>query len=143
MANAQARVDGYTYPYDISQIEWQLLNWTSAFRGTSTPADPFVLERMEYDRNTKKVIIYLTGKTEDATEENLKKSIDGIAALFKPRFSNFNLDTDGYVCYKLKSADGQNISYKEYKNGAFTDQQSPSEPLRYGEPAMMPPATSY
>ncbi len=143
MANAQARVDGYTYPYDISQIEWQLLNWTSAWRGTTTPADPFTLERMEYDRSTKKVLIYLTGKTDTATEENLKKSIDGITALFKPRFSNFNLDTDAYVYYKLKSADGQSTSYKEYKNGAFADQQSSPEPPRYGEPAMTPPATSY
>jgi hypothetical protein len=143
MGKAQARVDGYTYPYDISQIEWQLLNWTSAWRGTITPADPFTLDRMEYDRNTKKVLIYLTGKTDTATDENLKKSIDGIVSLFQKRFPNFNLDSDAYVYYKLTSDKDQNVSYKEYKNGTFTDQQSPPEPQKSREPAMMPPATSY
>ncbi len=143
MGNARARVDGYTYPYDISQIEWQLLNWTSAWRGTTTPADPFTLERMEYDRNTRKVLIYLTGKTDAATDENLKKSTDGINSLFQKRFPNFNLETDAYVYYKLSSDKDQAISYKEYKDGAFTDQQSPPEPPKSREPAMMQPATSY
>lgn len=143
VVSAQARVDGYTYPYDISQIEWQLLNWTSAWRGTTTPADPFTLERMEYDRNTKKVLIYLTGKIDDASEDNLKKSIDGIVSVFQKRFPNFNLDNDAYVYYKLGSDKDQNILYKEYNNGTFSDQQSPPEPPKSREPVMMQPATSY
>jgi hypothetical protein len=98
---------------------------------------------MEYDRNTRKVLIYLTGKTEAATDENLKKSIDGIVAVFQARFSNFNLETDAYVYYKLTSDKDQAISYKEYKDGAFSDQQSAPEPPKIKQPAMMPPATSY
>ena len=142
MGNAQANLKGYTYPYDISQIEWQVLNWTAAWRGTTTPADPFTLDRIEYNRNERKVIVYLNGNLDDASDENLKKSIDSINSLFQQRFTNFDIITDALVYYKLKDKD-QKISYKEYKNGTFTDRQSPPEEPVFTQPTMMPPAISY
>jgi len=124
VGSAQASVNQYTYPYDISQIEWQILNWVSAYRGTVTPGDPFTLERMEYDRKTFKVIIYLTGTPDISGEENLKKSVEGCTTLFKNRFPNFDATTDLIIYYKLLSGIGQEAVYKEYSNGDFSDRQS-------------------
>ncbi|MDI6605613.1 MAG: hypothetical protein QME65_00475 [Candidatus Omnitrophota bacterium] len=116
----------YTYTYDIAEIEWQLLNWTAAWCGTTTPADPFILERMEYYRTTRKVSIYLKGDPELATQDNLDKSIAGIVSLFSRRFSpDFDQGTDMAVYYELKSdKDKQNSAYIEYKNGSFSRQKS-------------------
>jgi hypothetical protein len=142
IANAQANLKGYTYPYDISQIEWQALNWTAAWRGTTTPADPFTLDRIEYDRNERMVVVYLNGNLDDASDDNLKKSIDGINSLFQQRFTNFDILTDALVYYQLKDKD-QKMSYKEYKNGAFADRQSAPEGPKFTRPSMIPPTTSY
>lgn len=120
-ATAHASLKGYTYPYDISQIEWQILNWTAAFRGTDTPGDPFTLERMEYDRPSRKVMIYLKGSVEFASEDNLKKSVQGCTLLFKERFPDFNPESDLRVFYKLTSSESQDLIYKEYKEGSFSD----------------------
>ena len=122
--SALATVKGYTYPYDISQIEWQILNWTAAYRDTTTPGDPFILERIEYDRPTRKVMIYLRGSVELASDENLQKSLNGCAGLFKQRFTDITPEGDFYISYKLTSSDGQNnLTYKEYKQGSFSDVQ--------------------
>jgi hypothetical protein len=124
VTNAHASLKGYTYPYDISQIEWQILNWTAAFRGSTTPGEPFTLERMEYDRSARKVMIYLKGSVEFASEDNLKKSVDGCALLFKQRFPDFDQVGDLYISYKLSSPDSQEVTYKEYQEGSFSDGQS-------------------
>ncbi|MDD5355877.1 MAG: hypothetical protein PHY56_05035 [Candidatus Omnitrophica bacterium] len=140
--NAQASLKGYTYPYDISYIEWQSLNWTAAFRDTATPAAPFILERIEYNRDERKVIVYLRGALEDASDENLKKSIDGIVSLFHPRFPNFDPLTDLSVQYKLKDNE-ENTSYKAYNDGVFNNQQFPPEEPKSPTPRMALPASSY
>jgi len=126
---AQAVLSKYTYSYDISQIEWQILNWTSAYRGTLTPGDPFTLERIEYNRKTSKVFIYLTGTLATASDENLNKSVDGCTALFKQRFPGFDATTDLTIFYKFSPAAGQDLVYKEYSNGVFADRQSAPEAL--------------
>jgi hypothetical protein len=123
VGNAQASLKGYTYSYDISQVEWQILNWTAAFRDTNTPGNPFILERMEYNRKAKKVMIYLKGGLNLASDDNLKKSLDGCTTLLKQRFPDFDSTEDLYISYKLTSSDGQNVTYKEYKEGSFNDVQ--------------------
>ncbi|MFH1441927.1 MAG: hypothetical protein ABIH18_07820 [Candidatus Omnitrophota bacterium] len=125
--NSQARIRQYINPYDISQIEWQLLNWTAAWRDTTTPAFPFTLERMEYDRTKRKVIIYLQGKSEFATDENLRKSIDGIASLFNQKFPEFNPKEDMIVYYSLISPEGNKTVPIKYENGSFIKQQDNSQ----------------
>lgn len=119
---AQARLKRYTYSYDIAEIEWQLLNWTAAWRGTTTPADPFTLERMEYSRKDWKVYIYLTGDTSLDTQANLDKSIEGIVSLFSRRFPpEFDQKTDIVVYYELKSREGGGGPVSiTYSNGAFS-----------------------
>lgn len=136
---AQAKLKRYTYSYDIAEIEWQLLNWTAAWRGTTTPADPFILERMEYDRKTLKVYIYLRGDTNLDTQQNLDKSIEGIASVFSRRFPpDFDQVTDIVVYYELKSAqDGRGPVYINYKNGTFSrgkPQDSSSSAVRITVP---------
>ncbi len=126
---AQAVLNKYTYSYDISQIEWQILNWTSAYRDTLTPGDPFTLERIEYNRKTLKVIIYLTGTLDKASQDNLNKSLLGCTTLFKQRFSGFDATTDLIIFYKFLPPEGQGLVYKEYSNGVFTDRQSAPEAL--------------
>ena len=123
---AQAVLSRYTYTYDISQLEWQILNWTSAYRGTLTPGDPFTLERIEYDRKPAKVIVYLTGTPDIASEDNLNKSLKGITSLFAQRFPGFDPETDLIIYYKLSSGDGQEASYKQYSAGDFSDCQAPA-----------------
>lgn len=128
---AQARLTAYTYPYDISEIEWQILNWTAAWRGTTTPAEPFILERMEYDRKEKKANIYLTGRPEQASDDNLNKTITGITSLFHQRFPNFEPESDLIVHYNLKSEKGEKTLYIEYNQGAFSKQEPVSnEPAK-------------
>lgn len=121
--SAQAKITAYTYPYDISQIEWQVLNWTTAWRGTTTPAEPFILERMEYDRKEKKVNIYLSGRPEQATDDNLNKSINGITSLFHQHFSKFEPQSDLIVHYELKSEKDEKTLYIKYNEGAFSKTQ--------------------
>ncbi len=117
---ALAKLENYTYPYDISQIEWQVLNWTAAWKGTTTPADPFILDRIEYDRKTVKVSVYLKGKSEDNTEDNLKKSLDGITKAFTGRLAQFDPETDLIIHYTITSPDDPNKTYQvEYRNGSF------------------------
>jgi hypothetical protein len=148
---AQANLKRYTYSYDIAEIEWQLLNWTAAWRGTAFPAAPFILDRMEYDRITRKISIYLKGDPDLAAQDNLDKSIAGIVSLFSRRFPpDFDQATDIAVYYELTDVsgnngyvppdeqavsinnrnvsksekDGQNSVYIEYKDGAFSRQRS-------------------
>src|SRR3989338_7192847 len=115
---ARADLQRYTYPYDISQIEWQLLNWTAAWRGSTTLANPFILENMEYDRKANRVHIYLSGKVEEASDENLEKSINTIISRFQERFPKFEAKEDLVVHYNLKSEKNE-TSYREYSDGAF------------------------
>lgn len=145
MPQAQAKLKGYTYPYDISQIEWVILNWTAAYRGTTTPTDPFTLDKIQYDRKMRKVVVYANGQAAQATDENLKKSVDGILKLFVPRFPNFDASTDLFVYYTLKQEDKPDLKYKEYKGGSFSDRNSPPEELTPtpGYPQLAPPASSY
>ncbi|TRZ93983.1 hypothetical protein D4R78_07165 [bacterium] len=110
-----ANLAQYTYSYDISQIEWQLLNWTVAWRGTTTPAAPFILERMDFDRRERIIKIYVNGLANQASEDNLKESIDKINANISQRFSEFDPKSDLVVYYSLGAA-----SY-EYINGGFKD----------------------
>lgn len=117
--NSQARIRQYINPYDISQMEWQLLNWTAAWRGTTTPAYPFTLERMEYDRAKQKVVIYLQGKSELATDENLHKSIDTITSSFNQKFPEFNAKEDLAAYYSLTSSEGDKIACIKYENDSF------------------------
>ncbi|MBC8436646.1 MAG: hypothetical protein H8D90_01995 [Candidatus Omnitrophica bacterium] len=136
---AQANLKRYTYSYDIAEIEWQLLNWTAAWRGTTTPAKPFILDRMEYDRGTRKVSIYLKGDTDLDTQQNLNKSIEGIVSLFSKRFPpDFDQTTDIVVYYELKSAqDGRDSVYINYENGVFSrgkPQDSSSSAVRVKVP---------
>jgi hypothetical protein len=124
---AQAVLSKYTYSYDISQLEWQILNWTSAYRGTLTPGDPFTLERIEYNRKSSKVTVYLTGMPDLATDENLNKSLSGITNLFSRRFPGFDPATDLIINYKLMPDSGTEAVYKEYREGVFGDRQPDSE----------------
>ncbi len=123
--NALANLSSYSYPYDISQLEWQLLNWTTAWRGTATPVSPFILERMECDRKGWKVIIYVNGMFSQATDENLKGSIDNITSTFKNRFPEFDPKTDLTVYYNLGS------STMVYKDGNFSSVGSSSQEAGY------------
>ena len=120
---AQAVLSKYTYSYDISQLEWQILNWTSAYRGTLTPGDPFTLERIEYNRKSSKVTVYLTGMLDLATDENLNKSLSGITDLFSRRFPGFDPAADLIINYKLMPDSGQEAVCKEYSAGEFNDRQ--------------------
>jgi len=121
---AHAVLSKYTYTYDISQLEWQILNWTSAYRGTLTPGDPFNLERIEYNRKNAKVIVYLTGMLDLSSEDNLNKSLDGVSSLFAQRFPGFDPKTDLIIYYKLLPLTGQDAVYKEYNAGEFNDRKS-------------------
>ena len=121
-SNLPAAVKNYTYPYDISQMEWQLLNWTSAWRQTTNPANPFTLERMEYDRSAKKVNIYLSGDSGLAKDEFLKKGMDGIADLFRGRFPEVDAVKDLLVHITLRSAQDDKSIIIEYKDGNFANQ---------------------
>lgn len=136
---AQAKINKYTYPYDISEIEWQILNWGADWRGTTTLADPFVLDKIDYDRKDRKVIIYLSGKSEQGTNELLKKSIDGIEEKFKERFPGFEAKSDLIVYYNLRSEKDPKNSYFTYSKGDFSVQES----LSKQQPAMPEPTTSY
>jgi hypothetical protein len=142
---AQAKLKGYTYPYDISQVEWEILNWTAAYRGTVTYTAPFVLERMQYDRNTAKIVVYVTGQSAQASDENLKKSIDNLTKLFSQRLSKFEAPADLVVYYKLKQTGAAGMKYKIYEDGSFSSRDAlPEEPVsepNYPHPA--PPATSF
>lgn len=116
----EANIRNHMYTYDISQLDWQLLNWTSAWRGTTRLAEPFILDRMEFDRQDRKIIVYLDGTLEQATEENLKKSIQNITEVFRTKFPTFEPKEDLIVYYTLKSQDGNKV-YKQYITGASVD----------------------
>lgn len=122
---AQAKLNRFTYPYDISQLEWQLLNWTAAWRGTATPGGPFTLERMEYQRKERKVHIYLTGNTELGTEANFKKAIENITSTFKGSFPDFEPQEDLTAHFNLASEKENKSSYLEYNNGSFSNEEKP------------------
>lgn len=119
-SSVQAGLRDYVRPYDISEVEWYALNWTSAWRGTLTPADPFILERIEYSRQMKKIIVYIDGKAEDATQDNLNKSVKGITGAFREKLPEFKPETDLTVKYTLKSEDEEKLSYIEYNAGKFS-----------------------
>jgi len=119
--SAEARLKRYTYSYDIAEIEWQFLNWTAAWRGTTALAEPFILDRLVYDRTTKKANVYLSGKESDGAQVNLDKSKNQIISLFGRRFSpEFDANTDLVVHYLLKSEDAKKITYIKYEDGSFT-----------------------
>lgn len=121
IGSAEAGFRRYTYSYDISEIEWQFLNWTAAWRGTTILADPFTLDRMAYDRKTKKANIYLSGKDKDASEINLNRSLEQIISLFNNHFPpEFDAKTDLVIHYILKSDDAQKITYIKYEDGSFS-----------------------
>lgn len=120
VSDAQAVMRDYTYPYDISQIEWQLLNWTAAWRNSTQGTNPYTLERMEYDRSALKVHIYLSGPGELASEENLQKGMDTIAKLFTGRFKKIDPEKEILLHISLLDKDNKPISI-EYKNGLYTN----------------------
>lgn len=142
LAIADAKMRKYSYPYDISQVEWQLLNWTAAWRGTTSPAGPFVLDRLECDRDGWIVNVYVTGTPDLATDENLKKSIDNITKVFQDKFPDFVAETDLIVHYNLLSADGNKV-YKEYSAGSFNDGQAASQEAKSITKMKVDAATSY
>lgn len=117
-SSASANLSRYMYLYDISMLEWQLLNWAAAWHGTTTPADPFVLERMEYDRKERKINIYLSGAPDKKTDDNLKKSIDNISSNIQQRFPEFDPKSDLIAHYSFGSF------ACEYKDGTFRDSNS-------------------
>lgn len=121
-AVAYADIKRYTYTYDIAEVEWQLLNWTAAWRNTTTPAGPFTLDRMAYSREARQISVYLKGDTSLDTQDNLDKSISQLVSLFSERFRpNFDPAKDMVVYYDLRSAeDKDNPAYIEYRNGAFS-----------------------
>ncbi len=116
---ASAKLSRYTYPYDISYIEWELLTMTTAWRDTTALADPFILENMVFNRKDKVIHVYLRGKSEQASEENLKDSIAAINARLLEKFAEFEVNSDLMVHYALTSADGKKTSGMEFSNGAF------------------------
>jgi len=120
-STALAKLSRYTYPYDISYIEWELLTMTTAWRGTSTLAAPFILENMKFDRKDRLVHIYLKGKLEQATDENLKKSIAEINSRILEKFAEFEVNYDLTVRYQLVSEDGKKTDYIEYAQGVFNN----------------------
>ena len=138
----QAKMRDYSYPYDISQLEWQLLNWTAAWRGTASLTEPFILDRLECDRNGWIVNVYVTGSAEQATDENLKKSVDKITKTFQGKFSEFVPETDLIVHYDLQAMDGTK-AYKEYGAGSFKDGQSQTEENDMVTSMKIKAATSY
>ncbi len=116
---ALAKLIRYTYPYDISYIEWELLSMSSAWRGSSSLADPFVLENMVFDRQAKIIHIYLEGKPEQATEVNLNKSIEEIKTRLLEKFADFEINSDLTVHYDLVPSDGKKTFRMEFNQGAF------------------------
>ncbi|MFH0763161.1 MAG: hypothetical protein V1925_04665 [Candidatus Omnitrophota bacterium] len=135
-STAGANLKRYTQSYDIAEVEWQLLNWTAAWRNTTTPAKPFILERMEYSRQTRKISIYLKGEASMDTQDNLDKSIEGIVSLFAGRFPpDFDQATDITVYYELESEEeGQKPVYIEYNNSSFSRQKSESPSVKVKVP---------
>lgn len=118
--SAEAKLRKATYIQEISKIDWQLLNWTAAWRGTKKPADPFILERMEYDRDARQVEVYLNGDPKEATDENLQKSISGITAVLQDEFPDFEPRDDLIVHYSLKSEEDNKTLNITYKDGTFS-----------------------
>jgi len=117
--NSYARLEKYIRIYEISELEWQLLSWTTAWRDTKAMFDPFVLERMEYNRGRKKVEVYLKGPEEEAAEENLNKSLLGVTSQLKGRFPELDVKTELVIYYDLTSGDGSKTSRIEYRDGEF------------------------
>lgn len=118
-SGAEAKLKKYKYIQETSKLDWQLLNWTAAWRGTTRPASPFILERMEYDHALSKIAIYVNGKTDQATDDNLNNSISGIVSLLQERFPDFEVKNDLIVYYEIKSDKDPKSSYIEYNNGDF------------------------
>lgn len=117
---SSAKLNNYVYPYDISEIEWKVLNWTAAWKGTTTPADPFILDRMEYSRKDYKINVYVKGKSEDDTEDNRNKSIEGITKTLKDNLAQFDPKTDLTVHYTISQSDDPTKTYElTYDNGSF------------------------
>lgn len=117
--NSEAKLKKYMQPVDMSALEWQILNWSMNFRGTTIPADPFILNGMEYDRGSYKINIYLSGKSQLATDSNLKKSVVGITGLFQQRFPDFDAKNDLIVHYNLKPEKEGADTDLEYSQGSF------------------------
>ena len=123
---AEAKMRNYSYPYDISQLEWQLLNWTAAWRGTTILTDPFTLDRLECDRDGWIVNVYVTGNSMLGIVDNLQKSVDNITKVFQEKFKEFVPETDLIVHYNLQSFDGTKV-YKQYVGGSFKEGEETSE----------------
>jgi len=122
--NVEAKLKRYKVVQEMSKIDWQLMNWTAAWRGTTKPASPFILERMEYDYAINKITIYLNGKAEQATDDSLNSSISGIITLLQERFPEFEADKELLVYYEIKSDKDPASSYIEYNEGSFNRNSS-------------------
>lgn len=89
-----ADLSDYTYPYEISRLDWFLLNWTAAYRGTTIITEPFTLERMEYDRTQRQVIVYVRTPSGQGTEEDRQRAITNISTFFRKTFPEFDAAKD-------------------------------------------------
>ena len=116
--NSYASLESYTYPYEISYMDWQLLSYSTLCHNTITPADPFILDRLEYDRKLRKIKVYLTGSVTDATDDNFNKALGNIVKLLTERFPKFDRAQDLIVYYDLSPANGgQEITRWTYQDG--------------------------
>ncbi len=119
MSPAKAELAKYVYPYDISELDWQLLKWTAAWHDTKTPCAPFTLDYLEYNRKQRTIEVYLKGLIQEGTPENLKESMKTVATFISSRFSYFKPEKDLIIHYALSSEDKSKSIYIEYKEGNF------------------------
>lgn len=114
-----AKLNKYLYPHEVSHLDWYLMNWFPVWRGSKIPADPFILDRMEYSRDNRKIEVYLSGTLDQATKQNLEKSIGGITEAFRKKISEFEPITDLIVYYQLKMSETDDVKHIKYENGKF------------------------
>ena len=119
--NAGARLNDYLYPCEVSHLDWYLLTWLTAWRGSTIPAGPFVLDRMHYDRETRKIEIFVTGKVGEETDDNLQRSIEGISEKFQDTLREFDPVTDLKVYYDLEIFGSDDTKRIIYEGGEFVE----------------------
>jgi hypothetical protein len=119
---AKAELNRYLYPYEISELDWQLLQWTSAWHDSQDQFAPFKFERVEYTRKVKKIMVYLTGLIADGTKNNLNLSLQKLNKVFTLRFSYFDAKKDLQVFYRLLSQDKTKAVNIEYNDGMFSSE---------------------
>ncbi|MBI4982476.1 MAG: hypothetical protein HZC15_05015 [Candidatus Omnitrophica bacterium] len=113
--NAHARLSKYTQDAGISWVEWQLMNENIALRGSSTFAPPFVLSNISFSRDLGKIKVELYGNSNDATDENLQKSLDLIIKFLRNDFPEFEPDKDLVIDYRLTTQEASKNLYIKYK----------------------------